>query len=144
MPLAERKTGYRRRQHRNSLVLQQRPVGFGGGFQRRPFRIGGERGPGLLARILVGKTRHISEPAVFDRRGERTEQLDAVTREELGRDVVAKAAAHRVRAAFGGFVNPDFVDQNVLPVSTVSLSELAALGATIEASGRNCQTQTEA
>jgi len=50
--------------------------------------------------------------------------------------VIAKAATHRLGAAFGGFVDPDFVDQNVLPVLAVSLSKARCLEATIEAGDR--------
>jgi len=81
-PLAEQETGDRRRQHRNGLVLQQRPP-VRSRLSAPPFRIRGERGPGFLARFLVGEARHISEAAVFDWRGERAEQVDAMTRKEL-------------------------------------------------------------
>ena len=77
--------------------------------------------PGFLAGILIGKTRHIGETAVFGLGRECADQFDAVPREKLGRNDLKEAAAHRVSLALGGFVNANLVDQLSLPLDATAV-----------------------
>ena len=61
-------------------------------------------------------------------RSKDADQFDAVRGKKSGRGVLAKPAAHRVGAAFGGFIDPDFVDQRTLPFIEERLVRARRLG----------------
>jgi len=111
----EHQAGHRGRENRHGLTLEQRTTVLRLGLNLGPFRIRRESIPRLLPRLLACEPRHVGQPSVVSRSDESTDQLDAVTGEELGGHNTDEAISHRIGLALGRLVDPNFVDHRNLP-----------------------------